>query len=94
MSEATHRLVLVEASFAGEYAVKGKAEPQKCGCKRRWRQSRGAFVFPFQYTSGSLPTKIEPRNSVAFHYDLSTLGAPPKLACFLATSADARGVQM
>ena len=31
MSEATHRLIqgLVNASFAGEHAVKGKSEPQK-----------------------------------------------------------------
>jgi len=31
MSESTHRLVqgLVEASFAGEHTIKGKAEPQK-----------------------------------------------------------------
>ena len=31
MSEATHRLVqgLIEATFAGEYQIKGKAEPQK-----------------------------------------------------------------
>jgi class 3 adenylate cyclase len=31
LSEATHRLVqgMVEASFAGEHAIKGKAEPQK-----------------------------------------------------------------
>ena len=31
MSEATHRLVqgMVEASFAGEHAIKGKSEPQK-----------------------------------------------------------------
>ena len=31
MSEATQRLVqgMVEASFAGDHAIKGKAEPQK-----------------------------------------------------------------
>jgi hypothetical protein len=57
---------------------------------RSVEKSGQAFVFPFQYMSGSLPTKIEPRNSVAFHYDLSRLGAPPTLACFLATSADGR----
>ena len=31
MSEATHRSVqgMVETSFAGEHAIKGKSEPQK-----------------------------------------------------------------
>jgi len=56
----------------------------------RWKQSGQSFVFPFQYMPGSLPTKIEPRNSVAFHYDLSKLGLPPSLDRFFAISADNR----
>ena len=49
-----------------------------------------SFLFPFQHMSGSLPARIEPRNSITFYYDLSRLRLPLKVACFFAISADGR----
>ena len=45
MSEATHRLVqgMVEASFAGEHQIKGKAEPQKVYRLNAVRQGAARF---------------------------------------------------
>ncbi len=62
LSEATHRLVegLVETSFAGEHAIKGKAEPQKVYRLNAIRQ--GATRFDAAYVGrGDRKCRTRPR---------------------------------